>query len=69
VLTGTLRNDLEAEFASLHRPARKVAVLGLPKYGERDAARALPTECPYALDDILLDDWYPANRHGIVDPD
>jgi hypothetical protein len=46
-----------------------VAVLGLPKYGERDAARALPTECPYALDDILLDDWYPANRHGIVDPD
>jgi hypothetical protein len=27
----------------------------------------LPVDCPYALDDLLADDWYPANRHGLPD--
>ena len=26
---------------------------------ESDAAAALPTACPYTLDQILEDDWYP----------
>jgi hypothetical protein len=23
--------------------------------------------CPYSLDQIVSHDWYPPNRHGIVD--
>jgi hypothetical protein len=69
VLTRTLRNDLEAEFGSLYAPARKKAASGLRGHGEEDAVRALPAECPYTLDDVLREDWYPPNRHGIVDPE
>jgi hypothetical protein len=69
VLTRALRDDLEAEFASLYAPARKKAASGLRGYGEEEAARTLPAECPYTLDEVLHDEWYPANRHGIADPE
>ena len=39
------------------------------RYGERDAANALPADCRYSFDQIVSQDWYPANRHGIVDDD
>ena len=29
--------------------------------------RALPASCPYSFDQIVGHDWYPDNRHGIVD--
>jgi hypothetical protein len=41
--------------------------LRLADYGEVEAAKALPRECPYDLDQILDRDWVPANRHGLVD--
>jgi hypothetical protein len=69
VMTRTLRNELEAEFGSLYAPARKRAAMGLVDHGEREAADALPAECPYSLDDVMGDDWYPASRHGFVDPE
>jgi hypothetical protein len=30
-----------------------------------DAVDLLPSDCPYALDDLLTDGWYPANRRGL----
>jgi hypothetical protein len=27
----------------------------------------LPAICPYAFDDLLADEWWPANRHGLAD--
>ncbi|WP_431855545.1 DUF29 domain-containing protein [Azospirillum sp.] len=46
------------------------------KYGRRSAAKAmelfdgfdpatLPAECPYTLEQILDDDFWPASRHGL----
>ena len=58
-LTPTLRRDLEDELDRLYRDARRRAMLGLTRYGEQGAAAVLPDSCPYALDDVLRDDWYP----------
>jgi hypothetical protein len=27
----------------------------------------LPDACPYALDELLADEWWPVNRHGLSD--
>jgi hypothetical protein len=43
------------------------AELSLLDQGETDAARALPDACPYALDELLADEWWPANRQGLTD--
>ena len=42
--------------------ARKRAGLELAKHGEQDAARSLPSVCPYTVDEILAEDWYPEPR-------
>ena len=34
-------------------------VSDLRDYGEEAAAISLPTECPYTLEQILAEDWYP----------
>jgi hypothetical protein len=59
-LTPTLRADAARELARLYRAARKQAGLGLERYSEHGAADLMPSECPYTLEDILRDDWYPA---------
>jgi hypothetical protein len=43
----------------LYAVARKQAAVDLLKYGEREAADSLPVECPYAIDQVLAEDWYP----------
>lgn len=58
-LTPSLRHDIEQSFARLYAAARKQAALELQEHGERDAAAALPPVCPYNLDEILSEDWYP----------
>ena len=65
--TATLRRDAEAALELLYQQSRRRAKAALPEHGERDAAKALPTTCPYSFDQIVTQDWYPANRHGIVD--
>jgi len=59
-LTPTLRRDLEASLTRLYRGARKQAGLGLREYKEDVAAASMPAECPYTLDQILAEDWYPS---------
>jgi hypothetical protein len=41
--------------------------VGLRGHGEAAAARELPNECPYTLDELLDHGWYPANRAGLTD--
>lgn len=58
-LSPSLRRDLAEALPRLYAAARKQAALELQEYGERDAASSLPTECPYSIDQILAEDWYP----------
>jgi hypothetical protein len=69
VVTPTLRREVEAELTKTYQQGRRKAVIALQKHGEQAAAKALPEACPYSLDQIATHDWYPSNRHGLVDAD
>ncbi len=58
-ITPTLRRDAEVDLANLYAQARRQAARSLHRYGEVFAAAALPQACPYSLDDICREDWYP----------
>ena len=58
---------LRAALAATRGPASGDAALGLRQHCEQEAAKALPTACPYTMDQIVSHDWYPGNRHGVVD--
>ena len=58
-LSATLRQDIETVLPRLYRSARKRAELGLHEFKEAAAAVSLPAKCPYTVDQILTDDWYP----------
>jgi hypothetical protein len=64
-LTVTIRNHVEPALPDLYRRSRRNAELALLDHGE--AANALPASCPYALDDLLADEWWPTNRHGLTE--
>lgn len=66
-ITTTVRREVEPGLSDLYRRAQRNAKLALLDYGEADAARALPEVCPYAFDDLLADEWWPASRHGLRD--
>jgi hypothetical protein len=51
----------------LHAQLPPTARRALRRLGEHEAARALPAQCPYALDEVFRAEWLPRNRHGIVD--
>lgn len=63
-LTPSLRRELADDLAALYRDGRDNAADGLRELGENEAADALPSDCPYALDQIL-GDWLPErSAHG-----
>lgn len=64
-LTTTLRNHLETELPALYAGLRRPVARQLEKDGV--SLDALPTTCPYSLDQILDPDWYPASVHGRED--
>ncbi|HYZ25805.1 MAG TPA: DUF29 domain-containing protein [Geminicoccaceae bacterium] len=66
-MTATIRREVAPALADCYGRARRKAELALLDHGEADAARALPDACPYALDDLLADEWWPSNRHGLSD--
>jgi hypothetical protein len=69
-ITPTLRREVEVELeGKIYPRGRSRADLGLRENGEREAAKALPEACPYDLDQLVAQDWWPANRHGLVDDD
>jgi hypothetical protein len=47
----------------IYADARKLAAVGLRQDGM--TARDLPESCPYTLDQVRDDDWWPASRHGL----
>jgi hypothetical protein len=58
-ISPTLRQDAEAVLARLYRDGRRQAELALRGYGENQAADALPQHCPYSIEDIFREEWYP----------
>jgi hypothetical protein len=58
-LTPSLRRDVEARLPRLYTIARKRAAVELQQHSEGGAAESAPMDCPYTLDQILADDWYP----------
>jgi hypothetical protein len=58
-ISPTLRRDAEAMLAKLYRDGRRQAELSLRAYGEDQAVDSLPQSCPYSLDEICREDWYP----------
>jgi Domain of unknown function DUF29 len=60
-LSPTLRRDIEANLEKLYADGRRQAALALRRFGEVQAAQALPTRCPFSLDEICEQEWYPAS--------
>ena len=58
-LTATLRRDTGEALPRLYATTRKRVARDLESYGEHEAAQSLPAECPYTIDQILAEDWYP----------
>jgi hypothetical protein len=61
-ITATLRREAEAMLPMLYARARQLAGVRLRKFGENEAVARLPGECPYTLDHICSDAWYPEPR-------
>ena len=68
-MTATIRREVEPALGDRYRRARRNANLALLDQGEADTARGLPEACPYAFADLLADEWWPKNRHGLSDDD
>lgn len=66
-LTPTLRRELELALADVYRGERKRTARKLALSDDRAAAAALPVQCPYTLEHLLDEDWFPTSRHGYVD--
>lgn len=66
-LTRSIRREVEPGLADRYAGARRDAELALLDHGEKEAARALPADCPYAINELLADEWWPVNRHGLQD--
>ena len=71
-LSPTLWRDAETMLPTLYRDGRRQAALGLQEHHEHEAVPLLPDECPYTLDQIVADEWYPERisdlRRGPQEP-
>lgn len=66
-LTPTIKNEIEPQLEAHYALARRNAARDLLDYEESEAAAKLPKKCPYSLDQLIAEDWYPTNRHGLTD--
>lgn len=44
---------------TLYARAKRRVIQDMNDFGEHGAAASLPAQCPYTLDQVLDDDWYP----------
>jgi hypothetical protein len=58
-ISPSLRRDIEETLPSLHRSARRRAASALVEHREGAAAASLPGGCPYTVEQVLAEDWYP----------
>lgn len=63
-LTPSLQRDLVDQLPRLYAQARLQAVVGLEAHGEATAAAELPQTCPYRLDQVLAESWFPDLKPG-----
>jgi hypothetical protein len=61
-MSPTLRRDVEGTLERLYAGACRSAALALRTYGEGEAAQGFPEKCPYSLDEICQEDWYPGSN-------
>lgn len=66
VITRTMRREVEAGLTRTYQQGRRRAAAALGRPGEVDAAKALPEDRPYSLEQ-MIGGWYPRNRHGLID--
>ena len=59
-LTATLRRDAEANLEKLYAEGRRRAARGFQRRGEPGTADLLSSTCPWSLDEICRENWYPA---------
>jgi hypothetical protein len=57
-LSPTIRRRLKREFEEAFARGRRRVQRKMARYGEPDAAAALPVECPYTIEQVLAD-WLP----------
>jgi hypothetical protein len=67
LLTPVLRREVEDDLATAFDRGKREAAKALRRHGEHEGATALPTACPYSLDQIVSHGWFPANRQGVFD--
>ena len=63
-MSPTLRRDVEATLERLYAAACRSAALAFRTYGEEEAARGFPEKCPFSLDEICEQDWYPGSTRN-----
>jgi hypothetical protein len=56
-ISPTLRRDIEETLPRLYQRARRAVEFSFKEHREDPS---LPAECPYTIDQLLTDDWYPA---------
>lgn len=66
-MTASIRAAAEDALPRLYARARRAAQRDLVDYHETEAAQTIPVEGPYSLGQLLDDEWYPLNRHGLGD--
>ena len=57
-LSATIRRHLKRDFRAVYADARRMVERKMRRYGEEQAAAALPSDCPYTLEQVL-GDWLP----------
>lgn len=58
-LTPTLEAETRQDLSTIYEKARRQAVRALEQQGEKEAAKALPSLCPYSWEEVRGEDWYP----------
>ncbi|MFL5333363.1 MAG: DUF29 domain-containing protein [Geminicoccaceae bacterium] len=66
-MTAAIRNEIEPAITAVYARARRRTMVSLKEHGELDLADLLPKQCPYTFAQVLDEDWFPANQHGLVD--
>jgi Domain of unknown function DUF29 len=66
-MTAAMRQEVEPCLGDAYGRARRVAMLALWEHGEANSAELLPKVSPYTLDQVLDEDWFPINQHGLTD--
>ncbi len=62
-LSPTIRRQLKRQLTDVFARARRRVQRKMRRYGENQAAAALPLECPYTIEQVL-GDWFPDDECG-----